>query len=252
MSMNRVLFITEKMSFMTDAILTRMYENGIEVTQVSCDVTEISHVEDPPPLFVLYLQDDENPLTDVLGYLRDLIEEKELKFFVIATQDEYDNVMQTFPQQYITETFIRPVDLDVLTRRIQKESDALAKQEEFKTILLVDDDPTALRSMKNLLSSKYKIFVANSGLNAITIMAKNHVDLILLDYEMPVVDGPKVLEMLRADPVSADIPVMFLTARGDKESIVSVVKFKPEKYLLKTMLPKEIMDSIDEWFAQRK
>ena len=252
MSMSRVLFITEKMSFMTDAITTRLHENGVDVTEVGCDVTEISHVEDPPPLFILYLQDYENPLTDVLGYLRDLIEEKELKVFVIATQDEYDNVMSSFPLQYITETFIRPVDLDVMIKRIQKESDALAKQEDFKTILLVDDDPTALRSMKNLLSSKYKIFVANSGLNAITIMAKNHVDLILLDYEMPVLDGPKVLEMLRADPVSQNIPVMFLTAKGDKESIVNVVKFKPERYLLKTMLPKEIMDNIDEFFAKNK
>ncbi|MBR0173273.1 MAG: response regulator, partial [Lachnospiraceae bacterium] len=126
------------------------------------------------------------------------------------------------------------------------------KQEEFKTILIDDDDPTFLRSMKNLLSTHYKVFVANSGLNSITIKAKNHIDLILLDYEMPVVDGPKVLEMLRADPVSSGIPVMFLTSKGDKESIVSVVKFKPEKYLLKSMLPKEIKDSIDEYFSLRK
>lgn len=250
--MKRVLFITEKMSFMSDAITSRLKENGIEVDEAGTDITEISHIEDLPPIVILYLQTEDDPLTEMLGYLRDLIEEKELRFFVIATQDEFDNVMGSFPQQYITESFIRPVDLEVIAKRIQKESDALSKQEEFKTILIVDDDPTFLRSMKNLLSTHYKVFVANSGLNAITIMAKNHIDLILLDYEMPVVDGPKVLEMLRADPVSSGIPVMFLTSKGDKDSIVSVVKFKPEKYLLKSMLPKEIKDSIDEYFSLHK
>ena len=249
--MKKVLFITEKMSFTSNAILTRLQENGITVNEAGTDITEISRIEDLPPILILYLQSEDDPLTEVLAYLRDLIEEKELKFFVIATQDEYDNVMGTFPVQSITETFIRPVDLDIMVKKILKESEALSKQEDFKTIMIVDDDPTALRSMKNLLSSRYKVFVANSGMNAITIMAKNPVDLILLDYEMPVIDGPKVIEMLRSDPAYSSIPVMFLTAKGDKESIVNVVKFKPEKYLLKTMLPKEIMESIDAYFADR-
>ena len=54
--------------------------------------------------------------------------------------------------------------------------------------------------------------------------------------------------MIRSDPASANTPVMFLTAKGDKRSIMEVLRFKPEKYLLKTMLPKEIMDSINEFF----
>ncbi len=140
------------------------------------------------------------------------------------------------------------MDLQELLKHLQKESDAVDKLKDFKTILIVDDDPTVLRSMKSLLATKYKILVANSGMNAITILAKNHVDLILLDFEMPVINGPKVLEMIRSDPASANIPVMFLTAKGDKRSIMEVLRFKPEKYLLKTMLPKEIMDSINEFF----
>ena len=143
-------------------------------------------------------------------------------------------------------------DMDEFTKDLKKEGEAIDRAEEFKTILIVDDDPTALRQMKNLLSSRYKIFVANSGMNAITILAKNQIDLILLDYEMPVVDGPKVLEMLRNDPNANSIPVMFLTAKGDKESIMNVVSLKPEKYLLKTMAPREIMDAIDEFFATHR
>ena len=250
--MSRILFINEKMSFMSEAIINRLKQEMLEVEEVGTDVTAISRIEDMPSIFILYLQNEDNLMEDVLGYLRDLIEEKGMRFFVIATQDEFDTVMGNFPPHFITQKFIRPVDLNDLAKAMHKENDALARLEEFKTILLVDDDPTALRSMKNLLSSKYKIFVANSGMNAITLLAKNKVDLILMDFEMPVVTGPKIMEMLRSDPSTSHIPVMFLTSKGDKESIMEVVRLKPEKYLLKTMLPKEIMDSIDEYFANHK
>ena len=50
-----------------------------------------------------------------------------------------------------------------------------------KRILVVDDDGMMLRTMKNWLSKKYDVYMANSGMNAISLLAKNRVDLILLD-----------------------------------------------------------------------
>ncbi len=190
-------------------------------------------------------------MIDVLGYIKDLVEDRGIRFFVIGTQEELDTVIGK-KADYAAGLYTRPVDLADLIKRLQKEGEAVDKLKEFKSILIVDDDATALRSMKNLLSTRYKILVANSGMNAITILAKNKVDLILLDFEMPIVNGPKVLEMIRSDPNTANIPVMFLTAKGDKRSIMEVLRFKPEKYLLKTMLPKDILDSIDDFFKSRR
>lgn len=62
--------------------------------------------------------------------------------------------------------------------------------------------------------------MATSGVKAISWLAKHKVDLILLDHEMPITSGPKVLEMLRSDDETRNIPVMFLTGRGDKESVM--------------------------------
>ncbi|MBQ9564986.1 MAG: response regulator [Synergistaceae bacterium] len=293
--MSKVLFITEKVSFISQGIVNQLKAQHFDVITVKPDVTAISNQlketgttgeeaggaavdpevaallaqegmdpamageaggegaaqgEDIPRILILYLQGEENLMIDVLGYVKDLVEDKGIRFFVIGTQDEIDTVIGK-SASYVAQTYTRPVDLPSLIKTLQKESEAVDKLKEFKSILIVDDDATALRSMKSLLSSRYKILVANSGMNAITILAKNHVDLILLDFEMPVVNGPKVLEMIRSDPNAANIPVMFLTAKGDKHSIMEVVRLKPEKYLLKTMLPKEIMDSIDEFFVSR-
>ncbi|MBQ6972034.1 MAG: response regulator [Synergistaceae bacterium] len=287
--MSKVLFITEKVSFISEGIINHLKAQNFEVLTVKPDVTAISNFlkedngndedaidpevaallsqqseeggeasaaeddkkDDIPRIFILYLQGEDNLMIDVLGYIRDLVEDRGIRFFVIGTQEELDTVVGK-KADYVAQTYTRPVDLADLIKRLQKEGEAVDKLKEFKSILIVDDDATALRSMKSLLSTRYKILVASSGMNAITILAKNKVDLILLDFEMPIVNGPKVLEMIRSDPNTANIPVMFLTAKGDKRSIMEVLRFKPEKYLLKTMLPKDILDSIDDFFRTRK
>ena len=78
-------------------------------------------------------------------------------------------------------------------------------------------------------------------MQAITFLLKTKVDLILLDYEMPVVDGPQVLEMLRSEEATAHIPVIFLTGIGTKEAVSRVMALKPDGYILKTTPRKDLL-----------
>ena len=75
-------------------------------------------------------------------------------------------------------------------------------------------------------------------------------DLVLLDYEMPIVDGRQVLGMIRDEPEYANIPVIFLTGKSDAESVKSVLSLKPEGYLLKTEEPAKIIAEIDKFFSK--
>lgn len=119
-------------------------------------------------------------------------------------------------------------------------------------ILVVDDSKVVLQSMKELLGKDYDITPAESGLAAIRCITLNRPDLILLDYEMPVCDGKQVLEMIRAEESWSDIPVIFLTGRGDAESVKKVMSLKPAGYLLKIMKPEEIKKVVDGFFEARK
>ena len=101
------------------------------------------------------------------------------------------------------------------------------------------------------LKDVYRISLANSGMQAITWLANNRPDLILLDYEMPITSGPQVLEMIRSDVQTADIPVMFLTGKGDKDSIMRVLSLKPAGYLLKTIERKDLRENIVGFFAKQ-
>ena len=132
---------------------------------------------------------------------------------------------------------------------------AKREQEEKQTkpkILVVDDSITIRESIKKLLEPDYEVTPAESGVSAIRTITLNRPDLILLDYEMPVVDGKQTLEMLRWEKAFSDIPVIFLTGRSDPELVRELLSLKPAGYLLKYLKPDEIKAKIDAFFAKHK
>jgi putative two-component system response regulator len=89
---------------------------------------------------------------------------------------------------------------------------------EKQTILVVDDTPENLQLVHGLLKDDYRVKVANRGEAALKIAATLPVpDLILLDIMMPEMDGYEVCKKLKADHITADIPVIFLTAKVEIE-----------------------------------
>ena len=121
-----------------------------------------------------------------------------------------------------------------------------------KKVLVVDDSGAMLRNVKGWLEDRYQVILANSGAMAIKYLATNRPDLVLLDYEMPVVDGRQVLEIIRTETEFSDVPVIFLTSKDDRESVMQVMALKPEGYLLKTMEPARIIAEVDAFFERQK
>lgn len=121
-----------------------------------------------------------------------------------------------------------------------------------RKILVVDDSATICYGITKLLEPDYEVAQAESGVAAIRTITLNRPDLILLDYEMPVVDGKQTLEMLRWEKSFSDIPVIFLTGRSDPELVKNLLALKPAGYLLKDLKPAEIKTKIDAFFAKSK
>lgn len=119
-----------------------------------------------------------------------------------------------------------------------------------RKLLVVDDSDFVLHAMEKLLGEEYDVMPAKSGMAAIRAITLNRPDLVLLDYEMPVCDGSQILAMIRSEEDFADIPVIFLTGRTDKESIQKVLALKPAGYLSKSLQPADIKREIDNYFAK--
>ena len=246
----RVLLIGKTVGFMMNAIINGLKKEDYAVQEVSATVNEVNRIEELPKLFVLYLDAELSSDREFLVYLKDLVSEKESSLFLVGTDEEMQETVKTLSEGIITGKLERPLNVKDLARQLDAEVARGEAAEAKKKILIIDDDPTMLRMIKNLLSKEYHVYMANSGMNGITFLANNKVDLILLDYEMPIISGAKVLELIRSEVATQDIPVMFLTSKNDKETVMQVIALKPEKYLLKTMPPEEWLKNINEFFGR--
>lgn len=102
-----------------------------------------------------------------------------------------------------------------------------------KKILLVDDDAGLIRVMARTLSGAGQLLFATSGVAALQQARVALPDLILLDAEMPGMSGYEVCEALKADPVLADIPVIFVTAHGEQSFELKGLEFGAVDFLTK-------------------
>ena len=123
-----------------------------------------------------------------------------------------------------------------------------AAASEKKKVLLVDDSEFMLKLLQQLLEKDYEVMTATSGLSAIRSITLSRPDLVLLDYEMPVCSGDQILEMIRSEKEFANIPIIFLTSRVDRESVKKVIQHKPQGYLSKSLSPELIKKEVDRFF----
>ncbi|MDH5473414.1 MAG: hybrid sensor histidine kinase/response regulator [Gammaproteobacteria bacterium] len=102
------------------------------------------------------------------------------------------------------------------------------------TILTVDDNPSNLQLLDGFLAGgDYNILKAENGEEALKVSRNNSIDLVLLDIMMPGMDGYQVCETLKKMPDKADVPVIFLTARNDIESMIKGFNVGAVDYLTK-------------------
>ena len=91
----------------------------------------------------------------------------------------------------------------------------LSQQDQRPRLLIVDDEPTNLQILRQVLQADYRLLFARDGEKALQLAATERPDLILLDVMMPGLTGLETCQRLKADPVTQGIPVIFVTALTD-------------------------------------
>ena len=115
-----------------------------------------------------------------------------------------------------------------------------------KTVLVVDDTPENLTVLGGLLQPKYRVRVANSGRRALQVAASEpRPDLILLDVMMPEMDGYAVITQLRGNPVTRNIPVIFVTAMDADEDEEHGLSLGAVDYIAKPVRPAIVLARVN-------
>ena len=115
----------------------------------------------------------------------------------------------------------------------------------MRKILMVDDVSTNIKCAEEVLKGKYELINARSGQTALEILEETEPDLIILDVNMPDMDGYELIKIIKDKKEYANIPVIFLTAENDEESEKKGLKLGATDYISKPFGPKILLGRID-------
>lgn len=227
----------------------KLTEMGYRVTVIKDDLEqEVTRLAGRVALMIFYLSPD---CIDNQGMLRELrtmsmtAADRQQKVILIGETKYRIELLSEIPGFKEYPWLNRPLDIDELEQRVSEEISKMEQLEKPGRILIIDDDPAYAKIVREWIKDKYRVDIVTAGMQAITFLLKlpenEKVDLILLDYEMPVVDGPQVLQMLRQDPATDAIPVIFLTGNGTREAVTRVMELKPDGYLLKSTQKEDML-----------
>ena len=250
-TVKKMLIITETQGYLMLSLKEKLEEEGYVVIIVKADIDEISRMQEKLSVVLIYGDETLAEKTQALIYVKDQAAEMDVPVFATGSKEELSDIEAVVGAQTIRQKFVRPINVNELVSAIDTYVEKFGGDNK-KKILVVDDSGAMLRNVKGWLEDHYQVILANSGAMAIKYLAMNRPDLVLLDYEMPIVDGKQVLEMIRAEKEFSDMPVIFLTSKDDKESVMQVMALKPAGYLLKTLEPAKIVQAVDDFFERQK
>jgi CheY-like chemotaxis protein len=122
-----------------------------------------------------------------------------------------------------------------------------------RKVLLVDDEDSLRRVMKDLLEREgYVVSEARDGVQALDEVDRTGPDVIVLDLNLPGLDGYGVLSHLRSRPATADIPVIVLTAKGDEDNEVRVFELGADDFLTKPFRARALSARLDAVLGRRR
>ena len=115
-----------------------------------------------------------------------------------------------------------------------------------KKVIIIDDDPLVLKTIREYLKDDYDVAIAKGGNTAYRYLEDHHVDLIIIDFEMPGEKGDSVLMNIRKLPYAAKAATIFLTGAADTKTVMEILKTKPQGYLVKPVSKEKLLEKVQE------
>lgn len=127
-----------------------------------------------------------------------------------------------------------------------------SSDEDIYTILVVEDNVELLMLMKHLLSRKYRVETARNGREAVEVIGKSEIDLIISDVMMPVMDGYELVKYVKNSVDYSHLPVILLTAKAQESDKMDALTVGADEYMTKPFKMKELQLRIDNLIANRQ
>lgn len=118
---------------------------------------------------------------------------------------------------------------------------------EFKgTILVIDDSNTDLRIIRKLLSNEYKVMVTSNPNDLLSILQKNHIDLVLMDIYMPTIDGLTLCSRIKRNAMSISVPIIICSGSPTKSNVIQAIRAGAVDFLVKPFTRQKLIEKINK------
>lgn len=118
-------------------------------------------------------------------------------------------------------------------------------------VLVVEDDPSALKLVEYTLQQEgYKVTVASNGLEGLQKAQTEPIDLAILDLMLPGMDGFEICHRLRQDSLTADLPILVLSAKTHESDTAMAIEVGADAYLTKPADPSRIVSEVQRLLSQ--
>ena len=144
------------------------------------------------------------------------------------------------------------ISKNVATDTMKPKEIADSSDEDAYTILVVEDNVELLMLMKQLLSRKYKVETARHGREAVELIEKTELDLIISDVMMPVMDGYELVKYVKNSVGYRHLPIIMLTAKTQETDKMDALTVGADEYMTKPFKMKELLLRIDNMIANRQ
>ncbi len=242
----KVMFISTKETLITNGLMNKLRNAGLEPYYVYNAEQLAAHSEENHCAVIYYLDDDVSELAELHAKLDSLCAAYGKKIICVGSPKQYDVFLQKFNVARVADFFERPLNMELFLKCV---TDGPGRANRRKRILIVDDDARQRQLVREWLKGTYDVSMANGGPQAIAVLSSQECDLVLLDYEMPIVSGPQVMEMIQSLPNCAELPIVFLTGKDDEMSIRRVLELHPAGYLLKSVSAEELLKKVADVLA---
>ncbi|MBR2530724.1 MAG: response regulator [Lachnospiraceae bacterium] len=245
-----ILFIGDDNGVVVRGITKALEDEDFHVIHVK-DIPEVilNHRADSD-LLIYYPSGDNDHIRSVTTMLAEMCRDDDKTLCIAGDPLDIEAAKDIHDSDAICATYPRPINLDKMAADMLGYFYMHSGNDRMRTILVIDDDPDFLHIIKRWLSESFTVDCSHSGAAALAYLDRKRPDLILLDYEMPGMNGEQVMQRIRSNPSNDRVPIVFLTGKNDKEGVLKILEQRPDGYLLKSMPREELLDSLHEFFEQ--
>ena len=246
-----VLFIQGGEGIVTKGIDNHLSAAGFRVISIPDEPDRIIAHRKSADLIVYYPNANEQSHIGIaMSLLGEICQDDNKLLCLVGDTADLETAMASNGAHRVSRTYQRPVTIDQFVRDMQLFSDLERDFHRRKTIFVVDDDHGYLSVLEHWLQASYNVSCFQNGEDVLAGLSTITPDLILLDYEMPEMDGCELMKRIRTEFPDTKIPIIFLTGTNDRELVFHVLESKPEGYLLKTSQKEALLDALHRFYAE--